>query len=72
MIDRYTKAVLTLIGAMLCVISFQLSFRDAVAQNYGSTRNCGWSAEEACFITTQPVPRNSGVNSTSLSVIVQK
>ncbi|MBA1142575.1 hypothetical protein [Mesorhizobium neociceri] len=49
MIDRYTKAVLTLIGVMLCVISIQLSFRDAIAQ----IQNCGSSAQTACFVTTQ-------------------
>ena len=49
MIDRYTKAVLTLIGAMLCVISIQLSFRDAIAQ----PQSCGLSIETACLVTTQ-------------------
>ena len=62
MIDRYTKAVLTLIGAMLCVISIQLSFRDAIAQNYGSSRNCGLNAKEACFVTTQPYDSFSNNN----------
>ncbi|MBW8909017.1 hypothetical protein AB6802_22675 [Mesorhizobium sp. RCC_202] len=49
MVDRYTKVILTLIGVMLCVISIQLSFRDAIAQPH----ECGSSIQTACFVTTQ-------------------
>ena len=48
MIDRYTKAVLTVIAVSLMVIATQGVVRPAQAQVEG----CGISSMEACYVRT--------------------
>jgi hypothetical protein len=51
MIDRYTKAVLTVIAAALSAIAVQMSVGTASAQLGGTT--CGSSSFDACHVEVE-------------------
>ena len=51
MIDRYTKAILTIIAAALSTIAVQMAVGTAAAQLGGSA--CGSSSWDACHVEVE-------------------